>query len=146
MQLRLNKSFAADTHRQGAARRVDKPTPCGALPVRGGQLRRAAPGENRVLLRSNFYVITGASGGGKSTLVAALSELGYSTVHEAALAVLREQQECGGTALPSVDRAAFFEEVLTRNISNHQAAQTMRAQSSSIAAYQNASLGCSCRA
>jgi hypothetical protein len=33
-------SFDADTHRQCAARRVDKPTPRGALPVRARQLRR----------------------------------------------------------------------------------------------------------
>ncbi len=37
-----NKSFDTDTHRQCVARRVDKPTPCGALPVRADQLRRWA--------------------------------------------------------------------------------------------------------
>jgi hypothetical protein len=35
-----NMSFDEDTHRQRAARRVDKPTLCGALPARAGQLRR----------------------------------------------------------------------------------------------------------
>jgi predicted ATPase len=75
---------------------------------------------------SSFYVITGASGAGKSTLVAALGELGYSTVQEAALAILREQQECKGSTLPWGDRAAFFEAVLARNISNHQAAHTQK--------------------
>jgi hypothetical protein len=39
-EMRSNRSFDSDTHRQRAARRVDKPTPCGALPVRAGQLRR----------------------------------------------------------------------------------------------------------
>jgi predicted ATPase len=77
-----------------------------------------------VLSSHSFYVITGSSGAGKSTLVAALSELGYSTVQEAALAILREQQECNGSILPWLDRAAFFEAVLARNIGNHQAAQT----------------------
>lgn len=73
------------------------------------------------------YVITGASGAGKSTLIAALDDLGYSTVPEAALAIVREQQECNGSVLPWVNRAAFFEEVLKRNIRNHQEAQSMRA-------------------
>lgn len=73
------------------------------------------------------YVITGASGAGKSTLLAALGDLGYSTVPEAALAIVREQQECNGSILPWVNRAAFFEEVLKRNIRNHQAAQSMKA-------------------
>ena len=42
MSLRSNMSFDADTHQQSAARRVDKPTPCGALRARAGQLRRWA--------------------------------------------------------------------------------------------------------
>lgn len=33
-----NMSFDADSHRQHAARRADKPTPCGTLPLRAGQL------------------------------------------------------------------------------------------------------------
>lgn len=40
MEVRSNRSLDADTHRPCAARRVDDPTPCGALPVRAGQLRR----------------------------------------------------------------------------------------------------------
>ena len=35
-----NRSFDADTHRQGAASRARVHTSCGALPVRAGQLRR----------------------------------------------------------------------------------------------------------
>lgn len=38
--MRSNWSLDTDTHRQWAARRVDKPTPCGAPPVRAGQLQR----------------------------------------------------------------------------------------------------------
>jgi hypothetical protein len=37
---RSNRSFDADTHRQGAASRAREHSPCGALPVRAGQLRR----------------------------------------------------------------------------------------------------------
>lgn len=75
----------------------------------------------------SFYVITGASGAGKSTLVAALRARGHSTVEEAALAILREQQERKGGILPWVDRARFMEEVLARNIGNHQAARSRKA-------------------
>lgn len=70
----------------------------------------------------NFVVITGASGAGKSTLLTALNARGHSTVEEAALAVLREQQQRDGGILPGVDRAAFLEEVLARNIQNHRSA------------------------
>ena len=73
----------------------------------------------------SFYVITGASGAGKSTLVAALQDSGFSTFPEAALAILQEQQESGGTILPWTDRPAFLEEVLARNVLNHQAAHWM---------------------
>ncbi|MDM0077991.1 AAA family ATPase [Variovorax sp. J2P1-59] len=74
-----------------------------------------------------YYLITGASGAGKSTLIAALSDLGYATVPEAALTIVREQQECGGNILPWVNRPAFMEAVLERNIRNHQAARSLRA-------------------
>lgn len=74
-----------------------------------------------------YYVITGASGAGKSTLIAALGDRGYATVPEAALAIVREQQACGGSILPWVDRPAFMEAVLERNIRNHQAAQSLKA-------------------
>lgn len=36
-----NLSFDTDAHWQCAAMRVDKPTPCDALLVRAGQLRRS---------------------------------------------------------------------------------------------------------
>lgn len=35
-----NRSFGADTHRQGAAKPAGERRPGGALPVRAGQLRR----------------------------------------------------------------------------------------------------------
>jgi hypothetical protein len=38
--MRSNISFDTDTHLHCAASRVDEPTPCGAVPVRAGQLRR----------------------------------------------------------------------------------------------------------
>lgn len=74
----------------------------------------------------NFHVITGASGAGKSTLVAALRDAGYCTVNEEALALLQEQQQCKGGLLPWVDRAAFLEEVLARNVRSHEAARSLR--------------------
>jgi len=66
--------------------------------------------------RANFYVITGASGGGKSTLIAALHERGYRVVEEAGRGIVRDQLECGGDALPWEDRAAFRDLLLTRSM------------------------------
>lgn len=74
-----------------------------------------------------FYVITGASGAGKSTLLTALDDLGYSTIPEAALAIMREQLECNGNIFPSVDRTAFMETVLARSILDYKTAQSLKA-------------------
>jgi predicted ATPase len=81
--------------------------------------------EKCTLAGRDFHVITGASGAGKSTLVAALADAGYATVKEEALALLQEQQRCKGNLLPWVDRPAFLEEVLARNVRSHQAAQCL---------------------
>ena len=39
-EARANRSFDAETHRQGAANRAREHTSRGALPVRAGQLQR----------------------------------------------------------------------------------------------------------
>ncbi len=74
----------------------------------------------------DFYVITGASGAGKSTLIAALRELGHSTVPEAALAIMQAQLKYNGGIIPPTERAAFMEEVLDRSIRDHEAARSMK--------------------
>ncbi|WP_407276175.1 AAA family ATPase [Halothiobacillus sp. DCM-1] len=74
----------------------------------------------------HFHVITGASGSGKSTLIAALGELGYSTVPEAALAFMREQLGCNGKTLPITDRTAFMEAVLARSIQDYEVAKSLQ--------------------
>lgn len=73
----------------------------------------------------HLHVITGASGAGKSTLIATLASLGYATMPEPALAVLREQLKCNGNALPSVDRTAFMGAVLDRSIENFETALSL---------------------
>ncbi|WP_416308320.1 AAA family ATPase [Neptunicella sp. SCSIO 80796] len=74
----------------------------------------------------DFYIITGASGAGKSTLIAALRELGHSTVPEAALEVMRAHPKYSGKLIPPSDRAVFMEKVLDRSILDHEAAQSMK--------------------
>ena len=52
-------------------------------------------------------VITGCSGGGKSTLLAALAARGHPTLPEAGRRIVRREQATGGTALPWSDPAGF---------------------------------------
>lgn len=70
-------------------------------------------------------MVTGASGAGKSTLIKALGELGYSVVPEVALALVQEQEQCGGNLFPWSQPQAFMEEVLERNIQAYDAAQKL---------------------
>jgi len=52
-------------------------------------------------------VISGCSGGGKSTLLEELRRRGHAVVEEPGRRIVREELTRGGTALPSVDSEAF---------------------------------------
>jgi predicted ATPase len=54
-----------------------------------------------------FVVISGCSGGGKSTLLMELGQRGYATVDEPGRRIVREEMLGAGLALPWVDEAAF---------------------------------------
>ena len=55
----------------------------------------------------NFFVLSGCSGGGKSTLLAVLARRGYATVEEPGRRIVAEELEGDGAALPWVNLAAF---------------------------------------
>ncbi|MEO0380186.1 MAG: AAA family ATPase [Pseudomonadota bacterium] len=52
-------------------------------------------------------LISGCSGGGKSTLLRALSQIGYSTIPEPGRRIVTEEMRADGGALPWVDLHAF---------------------------------------
>ncbi len=61
-------------------------------------------------MRSNsdrYIVISGCSGGGKSTLLAELARRGYTTIEEPGRRIVRQETSARGSALPWVDMAAF---------------------------------------
>ncbi|AFT69727.1 ATPase family protein [Alloalcanivorax dieselolei B5] len=60
-------------------------------------------------------VLSGGPGAGKTSLLQALSGLGHITVAESGRAVIRQQQACGGDALPWRDRQAFAAAMLDRD-------------------------------
>ncbi|MBO6634506.1 AAA family ATPase [Parvibaculum sp.] len=59
--------------------------------------------------RSNFFIVTGGPGAGKTSLIEALAMLGYPTVEEAGRRIIREQKSMGGTATHDGDRLAYRE-------------------------------------
>ncbi len=61
-----------------------------------------------------FVVITGCSGGGKSTLLAELARRGFAVVPEAGRQIVREQDWTGGDALPWTAPARFAELAVSR--------------------------------
>jgi predicted ATPase len=56
---------------------------------------------------NRFVVISGCSGGGKSTLLAELERGGHTVVEEPGRRIVVEEMNNGGSALPWVDMAAF---------------------------------------
>jgi predicted ATPase len=68
--------------------------------------------------KPNFFVFTGGPGVGKTTLIRHLQALGESVVEENARAVIRENVESGGPAVPWIDNRAFVDETTARDIAN----------------------------
>jgi predicted ATPase len=55
----------------------------------------------------NFYVITGCSGGGKSSIIDALKARGIACVEEAGRQIVKEEVELGGNGTPWQDPVRF---------------------------------------
>jgi predicted ATPase len=71
----------------------------------------------------SFVLITGCSGGGKSTLLAELRVRGHAVVEEPGRRIVREEMETGGDALPWIDEAAFARRAVAMALADMQAAQ-----------------------
>jgi predicted ATPase len=70
----------------------------------------------------NFVVISGCSGGGKSTLLAALARRGHAVVPEPGRRIVAEETASGGTALPWIDMAAFARRAIDVALADRRAA------------------------
>ncbi|APE44024.1 ATPase [Sulfitobacter alexandrii] len=62
--------------------------------------------------RDQHVILSGCSGGGKTTLLAELARRGHATVPEPGRRIVAEEMACGGTALPWTDLAAFARRAL----------------------------------
>lgn len=59
-------------------------------------------------MNSRFVLISGCSGGGKSTLLTELRARGYPVVEEPGRRIITDEMAAGGSALPWADAAAFL--------------------------------------
>ena len=64
--------------------------------------------------RDNFYVLTGCSGAGKSSIIQALKARGILCVDEAGRQIVQEQVRIGGDGTPWQDRIKFRDLLLSR--------------------------------
>lgn len=71
---------------------------------------------------NGLVVISGCSGGGKSTLLAELKARGHAVVEEPGRRIIAEETARGGTALPWVDLAAFLHRAIDMALADRVAA------------------------
>lgn len=72
---------------------------------------------------TRFFVISGGPGSGKSTLIAALAEMGIPHMPEAGRAIIQQEVATGGSALPWKDTGAFAEKMLAHDVANWRRAK-----------------------
>ncbi|MFS8148787.1 AAA family ATPase [Rhizobium sp. BR 249] len=68
-------------------------------------------------------LISGCSGGGKSTLLAELGRRGHAIVEEPGRRIVKQELESNGTALPWVDMVAFARRAIGMATADHASAK-----------------------
>lgn len=74
-------------------------------------------------MTSRLHLISGCSGGGKSSLLDALARKGIECIPEPGRRVVAEAEQSGSTALPWIDMVGFGQAALDLAIKDHCAAQ-----------------------
>lgn len=69
--------------------------------------------------KANYFILTGAMGGGKSTILQELSKLGYRSVTEPARQILKKQKAAGKDGTPDKNAKRFNELMLEKMISDY---------------------------
>lgn len=72
-----------------------------------------------------IYLITGASGAGKSSLIRALSHDGYPTIEESGRIIVENEIRTGGQALPWKDAIAFGDKLVKHTLNSLQLHQNI---------------------
>lgn len=72
-------------------------------------------------MSDRFIVLSGCSGGGKSTLLEELGRRGHATVEEPGRRIVHEEMASGGTALPWLDLAAFARRAIAMALADREA-------------------------
>ncbi|WP_411957232.1 AAA family ATPase [Paracoccus homiensis] len=76
-------------------------------------------------MSDHFFVVTGGPGAGKTSLITELARRGFHTISESGRAIIREEMQSGGDALPWADRLAYAERMLERDLRAYENAQVL---------------------
>lgn len=74
---------------------------------------------------NRFVVISGCSGGGKSTLLAELARRGHAVVEEPGRRIVREELAGNGSNLPWIDGAAFARRAMAMALADREDARQL---------------------
>lgn len=74
---------------------------------------------NKEIPMNRFVIISGCSGGGKSTLLEELGRRGHAVVEEPGRRIVQEEIRTGGQALPWVDTVGFLRRVIDLALDDH---------------------------
>ena len=80
----------------------------------------------RTLIIKRFVIISGCSGGGKSTLLTELARHGFATVEEPGRRIVKQELQGDGLALPWVDAAKFARRAIAMALADIAAASVHR--------------------
>ncbi|HBO8980226.1 TPA: AAA family ATPase [Pseudomonas aeruginosa] len=67
----------------------------------------------------HFVILSGCSGGGKSTLLSELHQRGHAVVEEPGQRIVQEETRIGGQALPWIDMTAFLRRAIDMALDDH---------------------------
>ena len=77
-------------------------------------------------MSERFVLLSGCSGGGKSTLLNELRARGHHVVEEPGRRIVKQELERGGDALPWIDAAAFARRAIQVAMSDRELARSQR--------------------
>ncbi|MVA34319.1 AAA family ATPase [Agrobacterium vitis] len=74
---------------------------------------------------NRFVILSGCSGGGKSTLLSALAAKGYATIEEPGRRIVAEEQAGDGKALPWINLEAFAHRAIALALEDRERAASL---------------------
>lgn len=85
-----------------------------------------------LILRNNFFVLSGGPAAGKTSLLLELQKRGYAIVPEIARELIKEQQRINGNALPWKDKILYKEIMFDRSIQSFKEIDQMEGQTTPV--------------